>query len=101
MLPERYCVAPSSYHRITDYPSDMRPALRLARKIAGKCHRASDEESAKLRGLVAPLSMRKRLYLRYVLMVFNPDLEAYATGKGAVWAVTTRLLNEAAAETFI
>ena len=56
------------------------------------------EPSERLVELVLACRPRERCHLARTIMVRHPDTRAVATGGGAVWAVASRLTNQAAAE---
>lgn len=52
--------------------------------------------SAELVGAARKCDTGQLNHLAFVVMVRHPDAHAGATGAGAVWAVASRLVNEAA-----
>lgn len=78
---------------------EMAKVVRRARFEAGKIGiTGSGGPSSSLVKMIDALDLGKVNRLAGVVMVKHPDARAGATGAGAVWAVATRLVNEAASE---
>ena len=78
---------------------EMARIVRRSRFEAGKIGPiGTGDPTEKLVKLIDALDLGRVNRLAGVVMVKHPDQRAGATGAGAVWAVATRLLNEAAYE---